>query len=225
MLRQAQHEGEFPSFTLSLSKGDHPDFAMSHAINDEALDIVFRAARSQTKWLDKPVSPALLMAVYDLMRFGPTSANCSPARIVFLVSEESKERLKPHLSKGNVEHTMAAHATAIIAYDLAFFDKMAKLAPTNPAAKDSWLQKSAGDVEEAAFRSGTLQGGYFILAARALGLDCGPMSGFDNKGVDKEFFSGTTLKSNFLCNIGYGAEDGIRARAPRLDFDEACRIL
>jgi 3-hydroxypropanoate dehydrogenase len=102
---------------------------------------------------------------------------------------------------------------------------MPKLAPTNPTAKDSWLQKSPDDLEEAAFRSGTLEGGYFILAARAVGLDCGPMSGFDNKGVDKEFFAGTTLKSNFLCNLGYGAEDGVRPRAPRPDFDEACRIL
>jgi 3-hydroxypropanoate dehydrogenase len=159
------------------------------------------------------------------MRWGPTTSNTNPARIQFVVSKAAKERLKPHLSKGNVEHTMAAPATAIVAYDLRFFEMMGKLAPTNPTAKDSWLQKAPADIEEAAFRSGTLQGGYFILAARAVGLDCGPMSGFDNKGVDKEFFAGTTLKSNFLCNLGYGAEDGIRPRAPgRPEVGSANRV-
>jgi 3-hydroxypropanoate dehydrogenase len=120
---------------------------------------------------------------------------------------------------------MAAPATAIIAYDLAFYEKMGKLAPTNPTARDSWAARDKAEIEIAAFRSGTLQGAYLIIAARALGLDCGPMSGFDNAGVDKEFFSNTTWKSNFLCNLGYGAEDGVRPRAPRLDFDEAARIL
>ena len=198
---------------------------MSHAINDEALDVLFRKARTYRKWRDQPVTPQMLMAVYDLFRWAPTTNNTSPARIVFVVSKEAKERLKPHLSKGNTDHTMAAPATAIVAYDLRFFDMMGKLAPTNPTARDSWMQKSPADIEEAAFRSGTLQGAYLMLAARALGLDCGPMSGFDNKGVDKEFFAGSNWKSNFLCNLGYGAEDGVRARAPRLDFDEACRIL
>jgi 3-hydroxypropanoate dehydrogenase len=198
---------------------------MSHAVNDDALDVLFRKARTYRKWRPEPVTPQILMAVYELMRWGPTTSNTSPARIHFVVSKQAKERLKPHLSKGNIEHTMAAPATAIIAYDLNFFDKLGKLAPANPTARESWLQKSSADVEEAAFRSGTLQGAYLILAARAVGLDCGPMSGFDNKGVDAEFFSGTTLKSNFLCNLGYGTEDGIRPRAPRLDFDEACRIL
>ncbi len=198
---------------------------MGHAANDDALDVLFKKARTYRKWRDGAVTPQILMAVYDLMRWAPTTSNTSPARVHFVASKAAKERLKPHLSKGNVEQTMAAPATAIVAYDLHFFDKMGKLAPTNPAAKQSWLEKSAADVEEAAFRNGSLQGAYLILAARALGLDCGPMSGFDNKGVDREFFSGTTLKSNFLCNLGYGAEDGVRARAPRLDFDEACRIL
>lgn len=198
---------------------------MGHAVNDEALDVLFRKARTYRKWREGAVTPQFLMAVYDLMRWGPTTSNTCPARIHFVVSKPAKERLRPHLSKGNVDQTMAAPATAIVAYDLRFFDMMPKLAPTNATAKESWLQKSATDVEEAAFRSGTLQGAYLMLAARAVGLDCGPMSGFDNKGVDKEFFSGTTLKSNFLCNIGYGADDGIRPRAPRLDFDEACRIL
>jgi 3-hydroxypropanoate dehydrogenase len=196
---------------------------MQHAINDEALDTIFRTARSQNKWLDKPVSNALLMAVYDLMRFGPTSANCSPARIVFLVSKESKERLKPHLSPANVEKSMTAPAVAVIGYDLDFPQHMPKLFPHNPGAKD-WF----GDPvfrEQVAFRNGTLQGAYFMIAARALGLDCGPMSGFNNAAVDTEFFAGTNVKSNFICGVGYGDPSGVFARSPRLEFDEACKIL
>jgi 3-hydroxypropanoate dehydrogenase len=196
---------------------------MQHAISDEALDTIFRTARSQNKWLDKPVSNALLMAVYDLMRFGPTSANCSPARIVFLVSKESKERLKPHLSPANVEKSMTAPAVAVIGYDLDFPQHMPKLFPHNPGAKD-WF----GDPvlrEQVAFRNGTLQGAYFMIAARALGLDCGPMSGFNNAAVDTEFFAGTNVKSNFICGVGYGDPSGVFARSPRLEFDEACKIL
>ena len=196
---------------------------MSHAINDEALDIVFRNARSQNKWLDKPVSPALLMAVYDLMRMGPTSANCCPARIVFLMSPESKERLKPHLLPQNVEKSMTAPAVAVIGHDLDFPEYLPRLFPHNPGAKD-WF----GDPvlrQTTAFRNGTLQGAYFIVAARALGLDCGPMSGFGNDAVDKEFFAGTNVKSNFICAVGYGDPSGVFARNPRLDFDEACKIL
>ena len=196
---------------------------MSHAVNDEALDIVFRTARSQNKWLDKPVSPALLMAVYDLMRMGPTSANCSPARIVFLMSEESKLRLKPHLIASNVEKSMAAPAVAGIGYDLDFPALLPRLFPHNPGAKD-WFNDSALR-ERTAFRNGTLQGAYFIIAARALGLDCGPMSGFNNEAVDKEFFAGTNVRSNFLCGVGYGDPSGVFARSPRLEFDEACRIV
>ncbi len=196
---------------------------MSHAVNDEALDIVFRAARSQNKWLDKPVSPALLMAVYDLMRFGPTSANCSPARIVFLVSQESKERLKPHLNPTNVEKTLTAPAVAVIGYDLDFPQTLPKLFPHNPGAKD-WFGDPAHR-EKTAFRNGSLQGAYFIVAARALGLDCGPMSGFDNDAVDREFFAGTNVKSNFLCGVGYGDPSGLFPRNPRLAFDEACKVL
>jgi 3-hydroxypropanoate dehydrogenase len=196
---------------------------MSHAVNDEALDIIFRNARTQNKWLDKPVSPALLMAVYDLMRMGPTSANISPARIVFVVSKEAKERLKPHLSEANRAKTMAAPATAIIAYDLQFAEHVPKLFPQAPAAKD-WF-KDPKFAEVAAFRNGTLQGAYFIIAARALGLDCGPMSGFDNAGVDREFFPEGKIKSNFICSVGYGDPSGVFPRNPRLSFDEACRIL
>jgi 3-hydroxypropanoate dehydrogenase len=196
---------------------------MHHAVNDEALDTIFRSARSQNKWQDKPVSPALLMAVYDLMRFGPTSANCSPARIAYLTSKEAKERLKPHLSPGNVEKSMTAPVVAILGYDLDFPAHMARLFPHNPDAPN-WFNEPSHR-ERTAFRNASLQGGYFIVAARAVGLDCGPMSGFDNAGVDKEFFAGTNIKSNFICALGHGDPAGLFARNPRLEFDEACKIL
>jgi len=196
---------------------------MSHAINDEDLDVIFRTARTQNKWQDKPVSPALLMAVYDLMRWGPTSANQSPARFVFLTTKEAKERLKPHLSEGNRAKTMSAPVTAIIGYDLDFPETLPKLFPHAPEAKNWFKDTAAAQVH--AFRNGTLQGAYFIIAARALGLDCGPMSGFDNAGVDKEFFPGGRIKSNFICSVGYGDPAGLFPRSPRLSFDEACKIL
>lgn len=190
-------------------------------VNDDALNVLFRAAHTHNTWQDKPVSRTLLMAIYELMRWGPTSVNSSPARIVFVVSKEAKERLKPHMSPTNAAKTMAAPVTAILGYDLDFARTLPKLAPQIPpeAFKDSML------AEKTAFRNGSLQGGYFILAARSLGLDCGPMSGFDNAGVDRDFFAGTAIKSNFLCNIGYGDLSGVRPRAPRLSFDEACRIV
>jgi len=195
----------------------------THAINDEALDIIFRNARTQNKWLDKPVSNTMLMAIYDLMRWGPTSANNSPARILFLTTPEAKERLKPHLSEGNRAKTMSAPVTAIIGYDTDFHDHLPRLFPHNQDAKN-WFKD---DVlrETTAFRNGTLQGAYFIIAARAVGLDCGPMSGFNNAGVDKEFFAGTNIKSNFICSLGYGDPSGLFPRSPRLSFDEACKIL
>jgi 3-hydroxypropanoate dehydrogenase len=195
---------------------------MSHAINDEDLDVIFRKARTQNKWLDKPVSPALIMAIYDLMRWGPTSANQSPARFVFVTSKEAKERLKPHLSEGNRAKTMSAPVTAIIGYDLDFPETLPKLFPHAPDAKN-WFKGQAAEIH--AFRNGSLQGAYFIIAARALGLDCGPMSGFDNAGVDKEFFPDGRIKSNFICSIGYGDPAGLFPRSPRLSFDEACKIL
>jgi 3-hydroxypropanoate dehydrogenase len=198
--------------------------AVSHAVNDEALDILFRSARTHRAWREGQVTPQMLMAVYDLARWAPTTNNTSPMRVVYIVSPEAKERLKPHLSKGNVEQTMKAPATAIIAYDLKFYDKMDKLS-TNPSARESWMQKSPAELEQAAFRNSSLQGGYFIMAARAIGLDCGPMSGFENGGVDREFFAGTSIKSNFLCNLGFGEPSQLRPRAGRLEFDEACRIL
>lgn len=192
-------------------------------ISDDALDTIFRAAHTMRRWQDRPVSPALLMAIYDLMRWGPTSGNCSPARIVFVVSQPAKERLKPHLDEGNVAKTMAAPATAIIGFDLDFAEHLPVLYPDDKEAKD-WF-KDQVLAERVAFRNGSLQGGYFIIAARALGLDCGPMSGFDNAGVDREFFADSRVKSNFLCNLGYGDPAGVRPRNPRLSFDEACRIL
>lgn len=196
---------------------------MAHAVNDEALDTIFRAARTHRHWQDKPVSTALLMAIYDLMRWAPTSANISPARIVFVVSKEAKERLKPHLDDYNVGKTLSAPATAIIGYDLGFLRFLPKL---NPRISDGETEFADPKYREAtAFRSGSLQGGYFILAARALGLDCGPMSGFNNEGVDREFFAGTKVRSNFLCNIGYGDPSKLHERAPRLSFDEACKIV
>ena len=196
---------------------------MTHAISDDALDIIFRAARSQNKWQDKPVSNALLMAVYELMRMGPTAANTCPARIVFVTTSEGKERLKPHLDAGNVAKSMSAPAVAIIGYDLEFYEKLPELFPSRPQMKDSFKEPVA--THTVAFRNGTLQGAYFMIAARALGLDCGPMSGFNNHGVDAEFFAGTKIKANFICAIGHGDPAGIFPRLPRLPFDEACQIV
>ena len=191
------------------------------AINDEALDVIFRSARTHRHWLDKPVSPALLMAIYDLLRWGPTSGNSNPMRIVFVVSPEAKARLKPHLASGNVEKTMTAPATAILGYDVDFGRFKTTLSPTST----SFASPDAAANEITAFRNGSLQGAYFIIAARALGLDCGPMSGFDNGGVDKEFFAGTAVKSNFLCNVGYGDAAKLYPRGGRLSFDEACTLV
>src|SRR6202166_208638 len=193
-------------------------------LNDEALDILFRKARTHNVWLAKPVSDDLLRQVYDLMKWGPTSANSCPARIVFLRTPEAKERLRPALSPTNLDKTMKAPVTAILAYDVKFYENLPRLVPNNPTARE-WFSGSPQLAEVTAFRNGTLQGGYFILAARSLGLDCGPMSGFDNAKVDAEFFAGTTVKSNFLCNVGYGDASELFPRNPRLDFDEACQLL
>jgi 3-hydroxypropanoate dehydrogenase len=197
---------------------------MHHAISDEALDTIFRDAHTQNKWSDKPVSNAMLMAVYDLMRWAPTAANCTPARIVFVTSQEAKARLKPILSPGNQEKTMAAPAIALIGYDLDFPETLPKLFPNNPKMKDNFAGKEEM-TKTVAFRNGSLQGAYFIIAARALGLDCGPMSGFDNDALDKEFFAGTNIKSNFICAVGHGDPAGVFLRNPRLSFDEACKIV
>ncbi len=191
---------------------------------DDGLDLIFREARTHNGWLDKPVSPALVQAVYDLAKWGPTSANCSPARFVFLTTQEAKERLKPFLLGSNVEKTMAAPVVTIIAHDLKFYERIPELFPHNPDAK-SWFDSDEEKAHETAFRNGSLQGAYLIVAARALGLDCGPMSGFDNDGVDREFFPDGQFKSNFLCNLGYGDDSALYPRGPRLSFDDACRVL
>lgn len=195
---------------------------MSHAIPDDALDQLFRAARTQNKWLDKPVSPTLLQAVYDLMRMAPTSANSSPARLVFVTSQAGREKLKPFLLPNNVAKVMSAPVTVIIGHDLAFFEKLPQLFPHADAR--SWFAGNDRLAETTAFRNGSLQGAYLIMAARALGLDCGPMSGFSNEGVDQAFFAGTTIKSNFICCLGYGDPSGVFPRSPRLSFDEACQF-
>lgn len=188
------------------------------------LEQVFYGARTHNKWYDKLVSHELLQEVYDLMRLGPTSANCSPLRILFLKSKEAKERLRPHLDPGNRDKTMAAPVTALLAYDLQFYEHLAYLYPFAEAR--SWFEGKKDFAEKTAFRNSSLQGAYFIIAARACGLDCGPMSGFSNEGVDKEFFPEGQFKSNFLCNLGHGDPSGLPGpRAPRLSFDKACKIL
>jgi 3-hydroxypropanoate dehydrogenase len=202
-----------------------PEAHFDHAIADAGLDQIFREARTLRKWQDKPVSPALLMAVYDLMRWGPTESNICPARFHFVVSPEAKTRLQPLLDEGNVAQTMAAPATAIVAYDLGFAATLPVLAPRSAEKTQVRLAADPAKAEVMATRSAGLQGGYFMIAARALGLDCGPMSGFDRDGVDREFFGGTQIKSYFLCNLGYGDREGLRPRQARLGFDDACKIL
>jgi len=189
---------------------------------DAALDELFRTARTYRAWRDEAVSDETLRAVYDLLKWGPTSSNSSPARFVFVKSPAAKERLRPALDAGNVNQTMAAPATAIVAYDLEFYTRMGVLSPRTDVK--SAFVGHPDVIFETAMRNGSLQGAYLILAARAMGLDCGPMSGFDNAKVDAAFFPGGTVKSNFLCNLGYGNPEKLRPRAPRLSFDEACRI-
>jgi 3-hydroxypropanoate dehydrogenase len=196
---------------------------MSHAIDSAALDQLFDKARTNNKWQPRDVPDELLKKIVAHMKWGPTSANCSPMRIVFVKSPEAKARLKPHLNAGNVDKTITAPATAILAYDLKFYDYLPQLYP--PADAKSWFVGKKELADTTAFRNGSLQGGYFILAARALGLDCGPMSGFNNAGLDTEFFAGTDIKSNFLCNLGYGDPAGVYPRSPRFSFDEMARIL
>jgi 3-hydroxypropanoate dehydrogenase len=207
-------------------------------LTDEALDLLFRKARTHNAWLDTPVSDDTLRQLYDLMKWGPTSANSNPARVVFVRSREGKERLRPALAPGNVDKVMTAPVTAIVAYDLQFYGKIPRLFPHNAAMRDRFA--SAPDlVEVTARRNSSLQGAYLILAARALGLDCGPLSGFDNAKVDHEFFGAGNpcegceqefipaghVKANFLCNLGYGDPSKLHPRLPRLAFEEACTLL
>ncbi len=196
---------------------------MSKPIDQGALDQIFLEARSHNAWRDQEVSGGLLVELIDIMKTGPTSANCSPARILFLKTPAAKERLKSSLSPGNQEKTMAAPVCAVIGHDMSFYDHLPKLFPHNDAK--SWFAGKPDHIATTAFRNGTLQGAYFIIAARALGLDTGPMSGFDNAGVDQEFFAGTNVKSNFLCNLGYGDASGLFPRSPSFDFDEIAQIL
>ena len=208
-----------------------------HNLNDDALNLLFRDARSYSAWLNRPVEDEILRQLYDLAKWGPTSANAGPARFVFVRSQKARERLRPALSPGNVEKTMSAPVTVIIAYDLKFYDKLPKLFPHNPAMRDVFANNPQL-VEVTAKRNSSLQGAYLMLAARALGLDCGPMSGFDNARVDEEFFAAGRcedceqeffpeghVKSNFLCNLGYGDRSKVYPRSPRLEFAEACTLL
>ena len=188
----------------------------------DALDRLFVAARTHKDWLDRPVSDEDLRQIFDLMKWGPTSANCCPARVVFVKSLEAKEKLLPCLAADNVRKVKAAPVAAIVAYDQEFYEKLPKLYPHGDAR--SWFAGDKALSETTAFRNGTLQGAYFIIAARALGFDCGPMSGFDNAKVDAAFFSGTSWRSNFVCSVGHGDSSKLHPRDPRLDFAEACRI-
>ena len=193
------------------------------SITEQDKDILFRKARTYNGWLDKDVPDDLLKEVFDLMKWGPTSANCLPMRVKFVKSKEAKERLKPYLMEANQEKTLKAPAVAIIAYDMEFYEHLPRLFPHTDAK--SWFVGDAKNILETANRNGTLQGGYFILAARALGLDCGPMSGFDKDGVKEEFFPDDNYVVNFLCNLGYGDESTIFERSPRFDFDDVCEIV
>jgi 3-hydroxypropanoate dehydrogenase len=192
-------------------------------VSDECLNQLFLEARTHWVWRPEPVPIELLKEAYNLARFGPTSANSSPARFVFLTTPEAKERLRPALSPGNVEKTMTAPVTVIVAWDTEFHEKLPQLFPARDMR--SIFAGNAALLHETAFRNGTLQGAYLMIAARGLGLDCGPMSGFDQPKVNAEFFPDGKWKANFLCNIGYGDPSKLFPRNPRLSFDEACRVL
>ncbi len=213
---------------------------MSRVLDEEGRNLLFREARTHNVWLDRPVSDETLFELYDLMKWGPTSANCCPARILFLRTPEAKNRLIPALAPGNVEKTLHAPVTAIIGYDGKFYELLPKLFPHADAR--SWFADTPELAETTAKRNSSLQGAYFIMAARAVGLDCGPMSGFDQTKVDHEFFPApkhtvegdefnqeyfpdSHVKTNFLCNLGYGDPAKLFPRSPRLDFDEACKLL
>ena len=187
-------------------------------------EIIFSNARTYNDWQKKDISNKILNELYNLMKFGPTSANCSPSRIIFIKSPDAKERLKPFIIESNLEKTMTAPITAIIAFDVDFHKHLPKLFPHDLDAQN-WFNYSQEVAYTNAFRNSSIQGGYFIIAARMLGLDCGPMSGFDQNGLDKEFFPNSSIKSNFLCNIGYGDPTNIFKRSPRFEFDEVCEIL
>jgi 3-hydroxypropanoate dehydrogenase len=192
-------------------------------LDDSALDTLFCTARTKNAWTDRPVSDETLQALYGILKFGPTSANCSPARFVFIRTPEAHEKLKPALNPGNIDKTMSAPITVIVAHDPLFYEQLPKLFPHADAR--AWFSGNPDLAEETAMRNGTLQGGYLIIAARALGLDVGPMSGFDKDKVDRTFLADQGWKSNFLINLGYGVAEDMFPRSPRLDFEEACRLV
>jgi len=197
---------------------------MTSRLDDTALDQLFRSARSRNGWTDREVPEPLIRELYDLARLGPTSANSSPARYVWVRSAEGKQRLSELASETNKAKILEAPLTVIIGYDLKFADSMPKLFPSKGEAMKRNFESNPTLAQTNAFRNGTLQGAYLMLAARALGLDCGPMSGFNNEGVDAAFFAGTTIKSNFICSLGYGTDKNLYPRNPRLSFDEAGRF-
>ena len=196
---------------------------MPDALNQSALDQLFNDARTYNSWSAEPVAEDTLRQLWDLLRMGPTSANCSPARVVFVATPAGKEKLKPCLAPGNVDKTMAAPVTAIIGHDMEFHEKLPQLFPHTDAR--AWFVGNDALIADTAFRNAALQGAYLILAARALGLDCGPMSGFDHDKLNAAFFAGTKVKANFLCNLGHGTAEGLFPRSPRLAFDDACTVL
>jgi 3-hydroxypropanoate dehydrogenase len=211
---------------------------MGHPVDDAAMDTLFRGARTYSKWQSRPVTDEMLGDLYELLKWAPTSANAAPARFAFLRSREAKERLRPALAPLNIEKTMAAPVTVIVAYDLKFYERLPKLFPHNPGMANLF-ERNPDMVETTAKRNSSLQGAYLIMAARSLGLDCGPMSGFDHAKVDEEFFAAGKpcfgcdqeffaeghVKANFLCNLGYGDPAGLYPRLPRLTFAEACSLL
>jgi 3-hydroxypropanoate dehydrogenase len=192
-------------------------------IDDQSLALILRGARTHNVFLDKPVSEAQLRHIHEIMRWGPTSQNSQPARVIFVRSKEGKEKLKPALSPGNLDKTMAAPVTAIIAYDSRFYEHLPRTFPHNPAAQNNYLGEDRKEhALRTAFRNSTLQGAYFLIAVRAVGLDAGAMSGFNNEVVDKAFFADGRFRSNFLCNIGYGDHSKLFNQNPRLDFEDVC---
>jgi 3-hydroxypropanoate dehydrogenase len=196
---------------------------MTERLDEAALDRIFRTARSRNSWTPKPLPEGALREIYDLAKWGPTAANSNPARFVFVTSDEAKAKLASASSGNNQAKIKAAPATVIVGYDLDFPETMPKLFPHVPGMKDNF--KDPAVTEQTAFRNSTLQGAYLMIAARALGYDCGPMSGFNNAKVDELFFAGTRIKSNFICSIGYGDTAGLFDRLPRHDFDDVCQVL
>jgi len=193
------------------------------SLNNDARDLMFLEARTLRQWQSKPVATETLHELWSLARMGPTANNLNPARIVFVTTDAGREKLKPCLAEGNIEKTMTAPVTAIIGYDMAFYEKAVKLNPDLDLEK--WRGMKPDSIQDNAFRNGTLQGAYLMLAARAVGLDCGPMSGFNKQKTDETFFAGTSINSNWLCNMGYGDRSTLKPREPRYDFDDVCEIV